>query len=84
MVGAFIPSRAILLANRDQHVNTITDALARVITFNYDATASSPASPRERRPMPPFAWGTAALNYNFSPSLSVGNTSPNGTSLRQP
>lgn len=76
MVGAFIPSRAILLANRDQHVNTITDALGRVITFNYDGNGKLTGITQGAKTHTTFAWGTAAPNYNFSPWTEFRVTLP--------
>ncbi len=67
-------------ANRDQHINTITDTLGRVVTFNYLSDGRLDNITQGARIHAIFTWNTSyALNYNFSPSLTVSNTSASGT-----
>ncbi len=68
-----------------QAINTITDTLGRVITFNYNPTTHLPSSINApvfggtTGTIATFTWTAVPLNYSFT--LPVVDTVPNGTSI---
>ncbi len=78
--GNFITITYRTETNRDQHINTITDTLGRVVTFNYGADGSLTSITQGTKTHATFTWNTSyVLLYNFSPSLPVSNTSASGS-----
>jgi hypothetical protein len=75
-------------ANADsQAINTITDTLGRVITFNYNASlqltsVSGPAFGGGTKNFATFAWNTSQpLNFNFAAPLTVADSLTSGSSI---
>ncbi|MGH9670736.1 MAG: hypothetical protein ACRD3A_11580, partial [Terriglobales bacterium] len=68
------------IAGEHVSINTITDTAGRVITFTYDASNRLNQVKQGTQVYATFTWGTQALNYNFSPGLTV-EALANGTLL---
>jgi RHS repeat-associated protein len=87
----FITIRYVSGAGNDQHINTITDTLGRVIQFNYNGSnqlasiTQSPVSattdPSGTHTWATFGWSTTTLTYSFVSTLSVVGTPATGSAI---
>jgi YD repeat-containing protein len=68
----------------NQAINTITDTLGRVVTFDYDGSnkltsITAPAQGGGTQAVATFTWGQTTLDYNFN--LTVADTQSNGSTI---
>ena len=87
----FITIRYVSGTGNDQHINTITDTLGRVIQFNYNGSnqltsiTQSPVSattdPSGTHTWATFNWSTTTLTHNFVSTLSVVGTPTTGSAI---
>jgi len=87
----FISIRYVAGAGNDQHINSITDTLGRVIQFNYNGSnqltsiTQSPVStttdPSGTHTWATFNWSTTTLTYSFVSTLSVVGTPTTGSAI---
>ncbi len=68
---------------RNQQINTITDTLNRVITFNYDANGLLTSITQGTKTHATFTWNAAyLLKYNFAPALVVSDSPANNSTQK--
>jgi RHS repeat-associated protein len=86
--GNFISITYSTATNADaQAINTITDTLGRVITFNYNSSlqltsVSGPAFGGGTQNFATFAWNTSQpLNFNFASPLTVADSLTSGSTI---
>ncbi|MGH9891509.1 MAG: hypothetical protein ACREA0_05895, partial [bacterium] len=65
----------------DQEINTITDTLGRVVTFNYDANGKLTSISQGSVTHFTLNWGTTLLQYNFASTLSVVDSPADDSSI---